>query len=190
VVDLYWLPLGAGGHSVRLNGLVYEALVALRERRPRRALYHSALIVAVPEGRYVIESAPIPDIDGTARGVVAEGPVGSRLLAQWRLFRYEVRCWPGGEIPDVDEAVASPQRLSDDAEAARRILALAPELPTPVWGRDELGTGEMWNSNSVVSWLLVRAGIDPGVAHLPPGGRAPGWEAGATVARRAAGSAA
>ena len=24
-IDLYWLPLGAGGHSVRLNGKVYEA---------------------------------------------------------------------------------------------------------------------------------------------------------------------
>jgi len=27
-VDLYWLPLGAGGHSVRLNGRVYEAALA------------------------------------------------------------------------------------------------------------------------------------------------------------------
>ena len=27
-VDLYWLPLGAGGHSVRLNGIVYEAVAA------------------------------------------------------------------------------------------------------------------------------------------------------------------
>ena len=24
-VDLYWLPLGAGGHFVRFNGRVYEA---------------------------------------------------------------------------------------------------------------------------------------------------------------------
>ena len=61
MVDLYWLPLGAGGHSVRLNGRVYEAVVALFERRPRRALYHSALAITLPEGLYVIESAPIPD---------------------------------------------------------------------------------------------------------------------------------
>ena len=27
-VDLYWLPLGAGGHSVRLNGRVFERIVA------------------------------------------------------------------------------------------------------------------------------------------------------------------
>jgi hypothetical protein len=32
-VDLYWIPLGAGGHCVRFNGKVYEALVAARERR-------------------------------------------------------------------------------------------------------------------------------------------------------------
>jgi hypothetical protein len=32
-VDLYWLPLGAGGHSVRLNGRVYEAVAASLGRR-------------------------------------------------------------------------------------------------------------------------------------------------------------
>ncbi|MDO9379009.1 MAG: hypothetical protein Q7T56_09170 [Nocardioidaceae bacterium] len=30
-VDLYWLPLGAGGHVVAWNGRVFEALVARRE---------------------------------------------------------------------------------------------------------------------------------------------------------------
>jgi hypothetical protein len=33
-IDLYWLPLGAGGHSVRLNGRIFEAVVARLERRP------------------------------------------------------------------------------------------------------------------------------------------------------------
>ncbi len=33
-IDLYWLPLGAGGHSVRLNGRVYEALAARLGGRP------------------------------------------------------------------------------------------------------------------------------------------------------------
>jgi hypothetical protein len=31
-VDLYWLPLGPGGHFVRLNGRVYEALTARLEQ--------------------------------------------------------------------------------------------------------------------------------------------------------------
>ena len=57
-IDLYWLPLGAGGHSVRLNGKVFEALAAWLGRRDRCDLYHSALEVYVPEGRFVIEQAP------------------------------------------------------------------------------------------------------------------------------------
>ena len=77
-VDLYWLPLGAGGHSVRLNGRVFEAVAARLGRRPPCDLYHSALEVRVPEGRFVIEMAPVPDGNGDERGVVAEGAVGSR----------------------------------------------------------------------------------------------------------------
>ncbi len=45
-VDLYWLPLGAGGHSVRWNGRVFEAVAAARAGRSRRDLYHAALLVA------------------------------------------------------------------------------------------------------------------------------------------------
>lgn len=42
----------------------------------------------------------------------------------------------------------------------------------------------MWNSNSVISWLLARSGL-PAEAILPPtGGRAPGWHAGLVTARR------
>jgi hypothetical protein len=183
-VDLYWLPLGAGGHVVRLNGMVYERLVALRERRSPCDLYHSALLVRLPEGEYAIESTPVPDGDGRRRGVVAGGPVGSRWAGRLRVFRYEVRCWCGGVIPDITEAVESPIRLSEDEESARRILAAAPRLPAPVWGRDELGAGEMWNSNSIISWLLASAGFDVPTIRLPARGRAPGWDAGVVVARR------
>jgi hypothetical protein len=49
-VELYWLPLGAGGHFVRLNGRVYEALAARLQRRLACDLYHSALQIQVPEG--------------------------------------------------------------------------------------------------------------------------------------------
>lgn len=185
-VDLYWVPLGAGGHSVRLNGRVFEAAVSRLEQRPVRDLYHSALVVGVPEGSYVIEQAPVRDANGPARGVVAEGAVGSRWARPFRPFRYEIRCWCDGVIPDVAEAVESPQRLTDDPVLARRVLELVRAVPTPVWARDELETGEMWNSNSVVSWLLTRSGIDVETARLPTGGRAPGWRAGIVVARRAA----
>jgi hypothetical protein len=60
-----------------------------------------------------------------------------------------------------------------------------PQVPTPVWGRDELRAGEMWNSNSIVSWLLTRSGLDVAPIHPPAHGRAPGWDAGIIVARRA-----
>jgi hypothetical protein len=185
-IDLYWLPLGAGGHSVRLNGLVYEALAARLGQRPVCDLYHSALEVRVPEGRFVIESAPIRASDGPERGVVGEGAVGSRWAGWLPIFRYELRCWREGVIPDVAEAVESPRRLSNDRERARRLLALAPSLPTPVWGRDELRAGEMWNSNSVIAWLIARADLDAEAIQPPTGGRAPGWNAGLVVARRQA----
>lgn len=182
-IDLYWLPLGAGGHSVRLNGKVFEALAAALARRERRDLYHSALEVHAPDGRYVIEQAPAWG-EGSERGVVAEGAVGARAAGRFRLFRYEIRCWRDGVIPDIAEAVESPRRLSEDAERARRLLELAPQVPTPVWGRDELRTGEMWNSNSTISWLITRTGLDVESIRLPRGGRAPGWDAGIAIARR------
>lgn len=186
-VDLFWLPLGAGGHCVRLNGRVYEAVAARRSRRPVCDLYHTALEVHVPEGRFVVEQTPVPAAgSGAERGVVAEGPVGLRHAARFRLLRYEVRRWRDGVIPDVDEAVASPQRVTDDPQRARRLLDLVPVVPTLTWGRDELGTGEMWNSNSIVAWLIERSGIGADTIPLPPGGRAPGWAAGVVVARRGA----
>jgi hypothetical protein len=184
-IDLYWLPLGAGGHFVRLNGQVYEAIQAYRERRRRFDLYHSALVVCAPEGRFVIETAwPIPDADGASRGVVVEGPVGSRRIARFRLFRYEVRRWEDGMIPDIRDAVESPQRLCDGPDLARSVLDLADAVPPLVWGRDQLGTGEMWNSNSVVSWLLANVGVPMDGIMPPRGGRAPGWQVGIVAARR------
>ena len=185
-VNLYWLPLGAGGHSVRFNGLVYEAAAALLGHRPACDLYHSALEVRVPEGRFVIEQTPVPDNDGAKRGVVAGGAVGSQWAGHLRIFRYELRRWRNGVIPDIAEAVESPRLLTTDLCHARRVLDLAPSVPTLVWGRDQLAAGEMWNSNSFISWLLERSGLDTESIHPPVGGRAPGWQAGLVIARRGA----
>jgi hypothetical protein len=185
-VDLYWLPLGAGGQFVRFNGRVFEAVAARIAHRSARPLYHSALVVRLPEGSFVIEQAPVRDARGDRRGVVAEGAVGSRRAGRFRIFRYEIRRWRDGTIPDVAEAVESPRRLTGDPHLARRVLELAPLVPTPVWGRDELETGDMWNSNSVISWLIARSGIAVESIQPPAGGRAPGWRAGLVVARRQA----
>jgi hypothetical protein len=183
-IELYWLPLGAGGWFVRLNGRIWEAIHAHRERRRPLDLYHTALVVRVPEGRFVVENCwPIPDADGSSRGVTMEGPVGSGRLGRWRVFRYEVRRWPDGTIADADKAVASPQLVSRDPIVARRLLRLVDSLPSPVWGRDELRTGEMWNSNSVIAWLLAHSGLPTDAIRPPAGGRAPGWQAGLVTAR-------
>lgn len=184
-LDLYWIPLGAGGVGfVRFNGRVYEAITAVLERRPPSALYHTALEVVSPRGRHTIENAwPSPDAAGSSRGVVAEGPVFSRKLSGMRTFRYEVRCWRDGVIPDVGEAVAS-QRLSEDVATTSRVLDLVPLVPHHTWGRDEAGVGDMWNSNSVISWLLTRAGLPADELIPPRGGRAPGWHAGILIAGR------
>src|SRR4051794_6348111 len=113
-IDLYWLPLGAGGHVVQWNGRIYEALAAARQHRPRCALYHAALEVVLGGDRYAIEMAPVWNEPTPDRGAVCEGPVGARWLGRSRWFRYEVRRWRGGRIPDVAEAVGVPRRVSDD----------------------------------------------------------------------------
>ena len=171
---------------MRINGRVFEAVAARLQRRPACDLYHSALQVEAGGERFVIEQTPVPDLSGRQRGVVAEGAVGSRLAGRLRMFRYEIRVWRNGHIPDVAEAVDSPRRLSEDESCARRVLEMVPRVPTPVWGRDELGTGEMWNSNSIIAWVIARSGIDAGSIEPPAGGRAPGWCAGVAVARRRA----
>jgi hypothetical protein len=185
-VDLYWLPLGAGevSHCVRWSGRVFEGLVARYEHRETCDLYHSALEVRLDGDRFVIEMAPAWGSNQSDRGVVGEGAVGLPWLGRSRYFRYEVRRWRNGVIPDVSQAVASPRRLSADRAQARQLLDLVPAFRTVTWGRDELRTGEMWNSNSLISWLLHRTGHDSDRLNPPERGRAPGWSAGVVVAAR------
>ncbi len=179
---LYWLPLGAGGRSVRWNGRVFEALTARLGRRPALDLYHSALEVTVDADRFVIEMTPAWGGGAEDRGVVAEGPVGLRWLGHSVLFRYEIRRWRDGTIPDVAEAVASPVQVGGDRTGARQLLSLVPKVPVLTWGRDELHAGDMWNSNSLISWLLARSGVEVAGIRPPAHGRAPGWDAGLVAA--------
>ena len=116
--------------------------------------------------------------------MVTTGAVGSRLIGWLRLFRYEVRRWPGGSIPDLQYAVGGPQRLTTDPHTARQLLDAIPNVPTPVWGRDELKTADMWNSNSLISWSLATTGLATDELQAPPHGRAPGWDSGLTVVQR------
>jgi hypothetical protein len=188
-VNLYWLPLGAGdapGSSlVRLTGRVFEAVAAGWQHRARCDLYHSALEVSLDGVRRVIEMTPVWGQPSADRGVVGEGSVGLPWLGRSRLFRYEVRRWSDGVIPDLDTAVASPRQPDSDRARAERLLELVGAFPLKTWGQDEMGTGEMWNSNSLTAWLLARSGHRTDDIAPPAGGRAPGWSAGLVAARRA-----
>lgn len=101
-VNLYWMPLGAGGSAqcVRWNGRQFEALAARHGRRERCDLYHSALQVQLGNELFVIEMAPVWGNEGSERGVVGEGAVGHPYLGRSKYFRYEVRRWRDGVIPD------------------------------------------------------------------------------------------
>ena len=187
-VHLYWVPLGAGGntHCVRTNGRIFEWMQATFERRSRCDLYHSALAVRIDEAEFAIEMGPAWGNRVNERGVVGEGPVGMPSLGLWKFFRYEVRCCREGVIPDAADAVGGPVQLDTDLQRARKLVDLVPEFPTVTWGRDELRTGDMWNSNTLTSWLLAGSGHDIGAVMMPPHGRAPGWSAGLQAASRLA----
>jgi hypothetical protein len=134
-VELYWLPLGAGGWFVRLNGRIYEAIHAFLERRRPLELYHSALQVRLPEGRFVIENSwPVPDAEPAARGVVVQGPVGSRRLARWRVFRYEVRRWRRRRH-------CGPRRGGGKSAAPERRPTRGASPPRPGWRAAQPGLG-------------------------------------------------
>jgi hypothetical protein len=172
-VLLFLVSLGARAHVVRLSGKLYEALKALVEHRPRLDLYHSALQIRLPDDRFVIECAAILNLRGEERGVVAGGSVGMSWLGRFRHFRYEIRRWRGGSISDLAHAVSGPVRVATDIVRAQRVLDLAPSVPTPVWGRDELRTGEMWNSNSLISWFWHAPALTPMGWSLPSAAELP-----------------
>jgi hypothetical protein len=95
---------------------VFQAIQALRERRPRQALYHAALEVRSSAGRFVIEMTPAAAA-GADRGVVSEGAVGNRSLRRFRLFRYELRRWKDGVLLELRFALdrAVPGREQDES---------------------------------------------------------------------------
>ncbi|HRV60790.1 MAG TPA: hypothetical protein P5138_09175, partial [Solirubrobacterales bacterium] len=102
---------------------------------------------------------------------------------RFRAFRYELRCWREGEIPDLEFESGEPLALSRSDELAATLIDLTAKVPLLIWGRDELRLGEMWNSNSVIAWLLLATGIEADRISPPHGGRAPGWDAGIEACR-------
>lgn len=182
-IDLFWIPLGAGGNFVPLNGRVYEAIEAALQRRPRYDLYHSGLVVVVPDGRYTIEQTPARP-HGEKRGVVGIGPIGGHWIAHWHLFRYELRRWRDGVIPDIGEAVDSPQRLSSDPAVAKRLLDLLPEVPFLCGAATSSAAVTCGTRTRKLPGCLPARALMSIPSSRPPGGRAPGWHAGLVAAAR------
>lgn len=180
---LWWLPVGAGGHVVIHTSRWWELADASAHRRRPQPLFHAALELFVDGHRDIIEMAPAWGTTSRDGGVVATGPVGARALGRTRFFRYEVRCWRNGILPDRAWAVGYPVRFDLTPERARVIPSHVAAVPTFVWGADPLRVGDMWNSNSLASWVLTRSGIDASALRPPAEGRAPGWESGIAAAR-------
>lgn len=77
-VNLYWIPLGAGDHIVRVSGKLYEAFKGISERRPRAALYHSASEITLPGDRFHHRVGAYLGSPRTRTGCRSGRPVGGR----------------------------------------------------------------------------------------------------------------
>ncbi|WP_062133919.1 hypothetical protein [Demequina aestuarii] len=179
---LLWLPVGAGGHVVIHTSAWWERWRAAVEHRPPAPLFHAALEVRLAGVPSAIEMAPAWGAGSGGPGVRATGPVGLAWLGRSRFFRYEIRCGDHGIIPDRAWAMGAPVILTHEAEIIESMLLAVGSAPPLTWGRKVGDTGDMWNSNSLVSWTLGTAGLR--TDYEPPmGGRAPGWAAGEHLAR-------
>lgn len=149
---------------MRGSGRLYEAMVATLHHRARLDPYHSASIVQWNNQAFAIEMAPAWAVHAPDRGVTGAGPVGMPSWGRARLFRYEIRCWPDGAIPDVADAVDSPRRVSTnetkaDAYSNRR----PPSLPPPAAATSKTGerpvglgeglAGDHWTGPTVMAIL-------------------------------------
>ena len=170
VARVTWAAVGAGGHVARRTSAWWERAVAACEGRTPQPLVHAVLEVVVDGVTTRVDMGPTWGRTDATRRVVRTGPVGSHLLGRCPLFRYEVRVVDG---PGVPPGVL---HVSADVAVPRDLLAHLVDVPAYTWGRDEAGVGEMWTSNSVVAWLLARAGVR--TLGPPAGYRAPGWDAG------------
>ncbi len=165
-------------------------LAATRRRRPLRSLERTRLRVVCGTARWARALRPLPL--GTAglpfRGAVRHraGAGVARGRGAWRRRRRRGRRSSVGAPRALPLRGPMLARTADPRhrDCARRLLELVPEVPKPVWGRDDLHAGEMWNSNSTISWLIARSGLDVESIALPRDGRAPGWQAGIVIARR------
>jgi len=178
--ELSWIPVGAGTRFQRASLVLYESLAAALSRRGRQQLVHAGLRGSHQGRPFTLELMPAPP--GPLSGEVT-GPVGTNWAGRFRLFRYQVCLLPNEALPDQAWAIEPPTRLSDDSAVVAAILDLSKKVPAYTWGRRRPGRAEMWTSDSAVSWILSRAGVELETVGPPPRSRAPGWQSGIVEAR-------
>lgn len=176
-VRLYWVPVGGTSITDVLDFIANRLI----DNPDGKTIYHSALEIQFPEGgecrRFVIELTESED-DPAEKARVGE-TVEHNIFGP---FNYTIRLFRNGEVEDQVNAQA-PITLSNDCRIASNIAALvaAEEVPDLDYG-EKIGTRsgatDRWTSNSVISWLLQRTGLNPGGIFPPDGGIAPGWDAG------------
>jgi hypothetical protein len=107
-IDLYWLPLGAGGHSVRWNGRVFEWFAA---RLAHRGFLMCPLCARVLVSKGATDNPQLPARPGGAAKVSCDGEVtpvlapsqvgGARVEAAGRRHRLvERRPRIRADVPD------------------------------------------------------------------------------------------
>ena len=178
---LRWSPVGEGGRVARRTSWWWEVARARVQGRAPQRLFHASLQVTAAGLRHDVELVPAWGTSERDRGAVAQGPVGACWLGRSRFFRYEVRTWP-----DRPARPGTFHELSRDPDVVAQVLVTAPQVPLLVWGRAAGPSGDMWSSNSFVSWLLAVVGLPTDVPP-PDGGSAPGWTAGVEVAHLGSG---
>ena len=84
-MDLFWIPLGAGGHSVRVNGRIYEAIAATR----RYVSNHASASVLVLDHGYV-PGEHEPDLTSVGIGsnpnYLPTNPSGEQIVCEVKAF--------------------------------------------------------------------------------------------------------
>lgn len=168
---------------------ILNCLAALFIENPfDRDLYHSALEVQIEEDDecslyiiemqdYIREHALQLEVGQIKYGFFARGILGT-LVAALVGPAYGIRKWRNGRIVDADRldlAHPNPQVLSTSCTDARRVLDLVSQVPSHRYGAD-------WTSNSVISWILEKASLNPAGTSPPVHGVVPGWREGVVAA--------
>jgi len=147
--DVFGVPFDEIG---RIAGRTTEAARQLASRARRRVREAPSPDVDLPRQRRVVDAFLSAARAGNMEGLLA-------VLDPDVVFRTDAGARPVDAAP-VHGAPA----------VAARVLATAPRFAHLGRPRDEIVAGEMWNSNSVVAWLLATAGLPADRLHPPPRG--------------------